>query len=255
MKKCILISLLMFIVLGAGAQKAIIPGNFDNFFIDALGNFYTIKGNTVQKYNSAGIKTEEFTSFINGSISWLDVSNPLKILVYYQSFDQVLFLDKYFSVRSKVIDLTEYGIISSQASALAYDNGIWVYDQSAGKIIRLDKNLAVSHESSPLQLDTYARVEFIYQSGEHIFFALDKKLLVFDRFGSFDKSIPLPDHQALTWAKKTILYISNQQLIHYDVDKHQVKTVSWPYDSTKNIRYSQNLIYYQNNKGIFRAKI
>lgn len=255
MKKAILLISLLFYVLLSGAQEAIIKGEFDNFYIDALGNFYTVKDNTVQKYNAKGDKTEIYTSFINGNISWLDVSNPLKTLIYYQNFDQVIFLDKYLSVRSKTIDLAEHGIISSRAAAISYDNGIWVYDQSALKILRLDHSLAITHESGTLTIDTYAQIQFIHQSNEKVLLAFSRNLFIFDRFGSFDKAIPLPQHQALTWAGDFIFYISDKQLFRYNLSNHKVKAIDWPHESTKNIRYNQKKLYYQNKKGIFCASI
>ena len=62
--------------------------------IDAFGNVYVINAMQISKYNALGILQKSFSVKRYGKIDFVDASNPLKILVYYKDFQQVLFLDE-----------------------------------------------------------------------------------------------------------------------------------------------------------------
>lgn len=238
----------------ASSQQPLIEGSFDTFFTDALGNFYTIEESTLKKYDSTGIQLQEFTYLSLGNISWVDVSNPLKILVYYEDFDQIIFLDKYLSPSSEAIDLTHYNIVSSSVVARSYSNGIWVFDQSAGELIRLDKSMNISHRSGPIPWKSYEGILYARQTGEYVLLARKGEILVFDKFASFLKTIPVPETSIITWAPQSILYREDEILKKYNFITHQENRMEWP--STRKpieIRYRNQKLYYLTDDGIFQA--
>ncbi|MEP6930271.1 MAG: hypothetical protein ABI850_09670, partial [Flavobacterium sp.] len=58
---------------------------------DELGNIYAIyTDNTLVRYNEKGDSTGFYRSALNGDIGSVDVTNPLRILLYYPSFNKVV---------------------------------------------------------------------------------------------------------------------------------------------------------------------
>lgn len=225
------------------------------FFTDALGNFYTVSDNTLKKYDEDGFQTQEYSQLISGSISWVDVSNPLQILVYYKNFDQIILLDKYLSPTSEAIDLTNYNIISSSMVARSYNNGFWVFDPSAGELIRMDESMNISHRSGSVPLESYKNILYLHQIDEYVILVRPDQVLVFDKFASFMKTIPLPQTSIITWAPKSILYLENQTLKKYNFVTHQQSRMDWAGAKPKAIRYRNQKLFYLTDKGIFQADL
>lgn len=255
MKKLVLLCAIMWAVHLPMHGQPVIKGDFDNFFIDALGNYYTIAENTIIKYDNQGVETARYTDFINGNISSIDVSNPLKILLYFRQFDQVIFLDKYLSQSSDLMELTDHGIISSVLAASSYDNGIWVYDHSAVQLVRLDENLNISHQSGTTLFSPEDEYRFLQQSAQWVLLALNDKVMVFDRFAAYHRQIPIPQTCVLTWTKNALIWINHNTITRYNFSTHQSKTGSWPHEQPLAIRYHNQKIYYLTDKGIFHADL
>lgn len=253
MKKMVIVFVTLWAMQLPVYGQVAIKGNFDNFFIDALGNFYSVAKNTIIKYDKEGQETARYTDFINGNISWIDVSNPLKIMVYFRQFDQVIFLDKYLSESSDLIELTEHGVISSELAATSYDNGIWVYDHSAVQLIRLDENLNISHQSGPAMFNPADKYRFLHQSGQWVLLALGRQVMIFDRFAAYHRQISLPDSCVVTWARDALIWVNNRTITRYNFSTHQSKTNVWTHDRPLAVRYQNQRIYYLTEDGIFLA--
>ncbi|MEP7320153.1 MAG: hypothetical protein ABI921_15460, partial [Panacibacter sp.] len=122
-------------------QTKVIPGIYSGFFTDNLGNIFLVaKNNQVKKLNqdldSVGVFND---SRRYGDISFLDVSNPLKIIVYYKDFTSMVVLDRFLNVRNTV-DLRTAGILQAKAVAQSYDNNYWVFDELDNAIKKIDDN-------------------------------------------------------------------------------------------------------------------
>jgi hypothetical protein len=59
--------------------------------VDAFGNIYVINNDEIIKYNVDGVLQKKFSTKRYGKIDFVDAMNPLKVLVYYKDFQQILF--------------------------------------------------------------------------------------------------------------------------------------------------------------------
>src|SRR4051794_17784730 len=98
-------------------QKTI-SGSYTNFYADNLGNIFLVsKTNQVKKLNQDFDSVAVFNDVRRyGNIYSLDVSNPLKIVVYYREFTTALVLDRFLKLLN-TIDLRRYGILQAKAIA------------------------------------------------------------------------------------------------------------------------------------------
>src|SRR5688572_3667151 len=90
--------------------QPVIKGNFDFFEADNFGNIYTVKNEELCKYLPNGKRHARYSNLRYGNITSLDVSNPLKILLYYRDFQQIIFLDNQLSVNSNPVSLELLGL-------------------------------------------------------------------------------------------------------------------------------------------------
>ncbi len=100
------------------------------FSVDNLGNIYVINNdNQLKKLSPRGDSLAVFNDVRRyGKIGSIDVTNPLKILVYYRDFTTIIELDRFLNIIN-TIDLRAQNILQAKAVGLAYDNNVWVFDE------------------------------------------------------------------------------------------------------------------------------
>lgn len=163
---------------------------------DQLGQAYVITAqNAIEKYAPNGQPLARYTQNRLGSATWLDASNPLKIMVLYADFRTAIFLDR---------NLTELGALNWEAAghpfarrvAMASDGNLWLYDEAD---FRLKKIAAATGEtlaeSQPLHLllETPPQQPAALLEAENRVFLSDtaQGIFVFDAYAQFSKLLKI----------------------------------------------------------------
>ncbi len=205
-----------------------IEDNFSNFYADNLENLYLINSsaNGIKKINSNGDSIAVFNNVVRyGNIYSLDVTNPLKILVFYKEFSTILLLDRFLATRA-TIDLRKLSITQVKAIAQSYDGNIWLYDEGEGKIKKIDENNNVLLESSDLRLvfdDSLNPQKIIDNNGQ--LYLYDERLgwLIFDYYGAFKKAVPFTHWQDVSVSDNVLFGRNGNQFLYAsqnDIDFH-----------------------------------
>src|SRR5688572_11452353 len=115
------------------------PGEIADVAIDNLDNVYILTTNDqLKKYKPSGDSLAVYNNVRKfGKIYSIDVSNPLKVLLYYKDFSSIVVLDRLLAVRS-TIDLRRKNILQVTAIGQSYDNNIWVFDAFDNKLKKID---------------------------------------------------------------------------------------------------------------------
>ena len=123
----------------------VIKGDIVDFTVDNLNNTYIINSkNQLKKINADGDSMAVFNDVKKfGQLSYIDVSNPLKPLIYYRDFATIVVLDRFLNIRN-TIDLRKQNIFSVKAIGQSYDNKIWLYDEQDNKLKKIDEDGKVS---------------------------------------------------------------------------------------------------------------
>ena len=174
--------------------NSVIPGDFSDFYADNLGNIYVItKTNQVKKINSNGDSLAVFNDVRRyGNIWLLDVTNPLKILVYYKDFSTVLVLDRFLTIRN-TIDLRTADILQVKALTQSYDNNYWLYDELDARLKKVDDNGNVLFASTDFRLlftDAVSPEKIIDNNGQLYLYDHRTGWYLFDYYGAFKKKLP-----------------------------------------------------------------
>src|SRR6185436_12076651 len=90
----------------------VLRGDFVDFTVDNLDNIYVLNShNQVKKYNAAGDSVAIYNDVRKfGQASLIDVSNPLKVLLYYKDFATVVMLDRFLNAVN-IVDLRKQNIL------------------------------------------------------------------------------------------------------------------------------------------------
>lgn len=75
--------------------------------VDNFSSFYSASNNSVLKFSNEGKFLYRYEEFNYGKIGMIDVSNPMKMMVFYPDFMTVVTLDKFLS------PLTTYNFFNS----------------------------------------------------------------------------------------------------------------------------------------------
>ena len=210
-----------------------IPGKFNAIFVDALENIYVITPDfQLKKMNSDGAILSTFNDVKKyGTPSFIDVSNPLKNLIYYKSYGIIVTLDKLLTFRNS-INLRSKQLFNVATVATSYDNNIWLFDGAALKIKKLDdmgntiaegQELTFFGENIPEHVDMLANEKQVLLYDEH------KGFYCFDWNGTFkDNIIPFLNWKSVGLNEKTVYGFSGNKLLLYEWQSLNLKEFELP---------------------------
>lgn len=174
--------------------KRSIPGTFSDFTIDNLGNIYLVtRAGQLKKLNAAGDSVAVFNNVRQfGKLSLVDVSNPLKVLLYYKDFGTIVILDRFLNTRGTV-DLRKLQLFQVRAIGQSYDNNIWVFDELDSRIKRISEDGRILDQSTDLRqvFDSVPSPQFIVDQNRQLYlYDSLKGVYLFDYYGAFKNRIP-----------------------------------------------------------------
>lgn len=219
---------------------------------DNLSTRYLItNSNRIIQDNRSGGGTYEYQNNRLGKIGKLDITNPMKILVYYPLFQTLLTLDNTLSQTALLSFSGNTNIGTVRAICRSADNYIWIYDESNRLMNKIDNSGKIITRGIPhytVVLDTDHEV-VMWQANGFIFLTQDgKPVYRFDQFGKYSDEIHLPADAHIVDIKDYIYYTSDGDLRRYDYTKFSFEADEvvlrglQPSDNLA-IDFSQNIIY------------
>jgi hypothetical protein len=198
--------------------------------VDNFGSFYTASNNGVLKFSSDGKFLYRYEEFKYGKIGMIDVSNPMKMLVYFPDFSTVVTLDR-FLAQLNTYNFFELGYQNISAVASSTDGRIWFYDNTEFKLKKIDEAGKVFRESQQLNvvLEQAPNPNFMIERDSKVYLndpAIG--IMVFDIFGSYEKTIPLKGLKKFQILQDQIVYFENSQLSSYNAFTLELKSLALP---------------------------
>jgi archaellum component FlaG (FlaF/FlaG flagellin family) len=199
----------------------VMKGDIVHFAVDNLDNIYILNSrNQIRKYNANGDSVAIFNDVRKfGQVTYMDVSNPLKVLLYYKDFATVVMLDRFLNVRN-TIDLRRSNILQVQAIGQSYDNKIWVYDELENKLKKIDEDGALLQETADFRLllqQAPAPVR-IFDENKYVYlYDTLKGVYVFDYFGTLKNNLLIRQWQNFKVTGKYIYGSRADSLYRYEI--------------------------------------
>jgi hypothetical protein len=172
----------------------------------------------LKKINANGDSVAVFNNVRKyGKLAQIDVSNPLRTLLYYKDFSTIVVLDRLLATRS-TIDLRKQDIFQVQAVCLSYDNKIWLYDEFEHKLKKIDeegKLLFATTDFRQLFDEAFSFTAISDQDGLLYLYDRNKGVYVFDYYGTLKNIFTLTGFDNFKTVGKFITGTRNDSLIRY----------------------------------------
>ena len=170
------------------------PGDVADFSIDNLGNIFILYQNgQLKKLNPNGDSLAVFNDVKRyGKLFSIDVTNPLKILLYYKDFSTILILDRLLNSRS-TLDLRKLNLYQVKAISQSYDNNIWIFDEFESKLKRISDDGKLLDQSTDFRVlfDSVPSPQHIIDQNKQLYlYDSLKGVYIFDYYGAFRSRIP-----------------------------------------------------------------
>jgi hypothetical protein len=209
-----------------------IPGDYSYMNADVLDNIYLITtGNRLIKLNNKRDSVAVFNEVKKfGNPSYIDVSNPLKILVYYKNYSTILALDR-FLIQRNHINLRNKNIFSVNTVATSYDNNFWIFDEQDYKIKKINDQGDVLLESSDIRLLTNeSPVPSSIIDCDNQLYVYDENngFYLFDYYGTYKNKIPFTDWKHVSVSNNILYGFHHNTLVTCQVKKLDQKTYTLP---------------------------
>ena len=186
------------------------------FNIDYFGNKYYLNENELSKN-----KKNSFSNFSLGSISKVDIHDPMKIKIWYKYYSTVVILDNYLNEITSV-NFNNINIPHNISHiSTANNNYIWVFDELNMKIKKFDFIKKIFYSGVEFQmdenvLDLKSNYNFLWILTEKFFYKLNYNgSVIFKLKNNNFKKISLLD--------KHIILSNNSDIVFFNEDKMYFK--------------------------------
>lgn len=209
-----------------------IPGSYSYLDVDVLGNIYLITDkNQLKKIRPNGDSLGVFNDVKKfGNPTLLDVSNPLKILLYYKNFSTVIILDRFLAIRN-TINFRNQNIFKVKTLANSYDNNVWIFDEQnvslkkisdEGNVISETLDLRQLFDTVPSPTQIIDRNNFVYLYDEN------KGFYIFDYYGSFKNNLPFLNWKRIAVYGNKLMGFVGDTFYSYEINSFNLKSYKLP---------------------------
>jgi len=236
-------------------QVAKIDTSAKSVYSDNLDNIYLLSDrDELLKYDNKGKLKWRYSNNRFGKLHSVDVSDPLRIVLFYADFQQVVVLN------NNLNEITAYSfakngnrLVSSVASG--NNNSLWIFDRTDNALIKLSSNFTEDIRSANLfQLfDEVVDVKKLAAGDQYVF--LQRKnygVLQFDRFGGYVRELPVDSLSDFNITSNIIAYQKGNTLIRYSPttfeSSKQLLPISVP---IKQVAVGNKLIAVLTEKAVF----
>jgi len=191
----------------------------DFFTADNIGNVYVINADELVKFLPGGKFFARYSNLKLGSITSVDATNPLKLLLYYRDFQQIVFLDNQLSKNSEPVSLELLGYEQTDLVCAGANNSFWIYNKQNNELLRFDENSKKIASTGNLKqvLQVNLAPNFMLEHNGYLFLNCPETgIYVFDIFGAFSRVITLKGLNYFQLTEDIIYYQKDSVFCSYN---------------------------------------
>lgn len=226
-------------------KPLLIKTKCDFFTVDNIGNIYTVKEDELVKYLPSGKFFARYSNLRLGSIASVDATNPLKLLIYYRDFQQLVFLDNQLSTNSDAVSLEALGYEQTDLACAGANNSFWIYNKQNNELLRFNENSKKICSTGNLKqiLRTDLNPNFMREHNGYLYLNCPETgIYVFDIFGAFSKIISIKNLNQFQINETIIYYQKDSALCSYNFKLFEEACKVLP-NKSKHSKYLNNKIY------------
>ncbi len=232
------------------------PAAVSFFTTDKLQHLYLVTpDNTVLKYDSDGRLLFDYNNNTLGRLAHIDATNPFNLLLYYPDFQTALTLDRTLNKIGE-FNLWNLPVMEAGPVAMAADNGLWIFDNGAFRLLNVDQNGELRRQSDNLSLLLSATPQpafLIFR--DNFVYAADPALgiLVFDNFAQYVRTYRVENVREVQVLGQQLLYRRGDgAFIVYDLQTFDERPLPLPPDveGILQVRIQKDRLYVLHEGGL-----
>ncbi|MEI6122222.1 MAG: hypothetical protein WCQ95_01200 [Bacteroidota bacterium] len=215
-------------------KKVCVPISANRIVTDNFGNIYVVEKSNLKEYNTEGTLLYSYSEFGDGKISGIDVSDPLKIIIFNADFGKIKFLDNNLTQKNNSISLNDLGYPNASLVSASYDSGFWIFDPLSNQVIRFDKTLQPTQTSGNIiDLIGYEFSPNFITEWDNTLYLNDPRvgILLFDRYATYLKTIPIKNLKTFQVFNNMIVYLENNFLISLNLKTFEENKLKLPFSN------------------------
>mgnify|MGYP001552516930 FL=1 len=198
----------------------------DGFSVDALEQVWVWEDDVITKLGPGLDTLFQQSIKINGTISQIDASYPLRVLIFYQ--DQLLLqiMDNTLSEQGDPVDFSRMDLFQVQQVTQAANSEFWVYEQENFEFLRYDRNQKETIRSGNMVQLTgnvphiSSMIDF---SGDLIVADSTYGVYELNRFGALINSIPIEGALFASRYKEVLYVLTRDELVLFPPVKQPLR--------------------------------
>jgi hypothetical protein len=233
-----------------------VKGNFSFFNVDNLNNIYLVTNNNqLKKLDDNGDSVGVFNDVKRyGNPSSIDVTNPLKVLLYYQPYSTVVVLDRQLNIRN-TINFRKQGIFSVHVIATSYDNNIWLFDEQDFKLKKINEEGILQQETNDMRMtfDSVPSAAKLVDRDNYVYlYDAEKGFYIFDYYGGYKNRLTFLHWSDIEVSGNRIYGFADNKLYSYELRSLALKEYKLPsyFGEYIAIKAMNGKVYLLNDKGI-----
>lgn len=236
-------------------QTAQIDTTAKAIYADNLDHIYLLSDrDELLKYDNKGKLRWRYNNNRFGKLHSVDVSDPLRVVLFYADFQQVVVLN------NNLNEITSYsfaknGNLLVSAVASGNNNSLWTFDRAANVLIKLSSNFTEDVRSANLFqiFDEVVDAKKMAASDQYVF--LQRKndsVLQFDRFGGYVRELPIDSLSDFNITSNVIAYFNGNDLIKYHPTTFEISKQKLPVSlPIRQVAVGNKLIAVLTEKAVF----
>ncbi|MBK9254759.1 MAG: hypothetical protein IPM42_04665 [Saprospiraceae bacterium] len=215
---------------------------------DHLGSIYVVTQNNILiKYDQTNTEKYRYANKRSGQITHLDVTNPMKILAFFDDFNRIIILDNTLTEITE-IDLETSGFTDISAVCIANDDQYWVYDPVQFKLFKVNNRGVITTETSNTNDFGMSgkQIVSIRESGNYVVLMdHESGFWFFDNLGQYIKNYQSRDVKSFQFDGRQIYYFNPDGLNRFSIllSEHNLFDLS----GVRNTQNIKNILFTQDS--------
>lgn len=222
------------------------PTEASHLGVDAMGNYFLYTSRIIEKWSPQGQLVFRTADLNQGSISALDLTNPLKPFLFYKDQGKVVMLDNTLSQQGETIDLFSLGWGQIECIAGSRGDAYWLWDVSNAELVKVNERFERLASSGNVGVLLGASIypDQIIERGQHVY-VTDAILgiLVFDIYGNYRTRLSIQIEGDLHVIDDNLIYIKEKRLHVLEPDLISETTLDLPREVRGDFGFVRNKLF------------
>jgi len=230
-----------------------IKGPVDFINVDNLGNLYIVNDNKLIKLDNNGNVLYNYESPIDGDITLADVTNSMKILLFYKDFARIKYLDNTLSVKGNYIALQDLSLDLCSMACSSYQNSVWIFDPISYQLYRINEYLQITQSSGNIiQLTGHTiNPTFMAEYDNALYVSdKDKGIIIFDLYGGYIKTLPFKNINNFQFYDNKLIYNCGDTLKSLDLKQNNFSQIVLADKQCLSVKVGLKRLFVMNKEGV-----